>query len=302
MSIYVETCIHGPLDEVWRKTQDPGEHQKWDLRFTRIEYLPRLDLSLPQRFRYTTRIGFGAAICGEGETTDSQTNPGGPRTSALRFWSDDPKSLICEGAGYWQYVPSSDGVRFLTAYDYRVRFGLLGRAIDALLFRPLMTWATAWSFDRLRLWIERQIDPSESLRIGLIHATARLAIAGAWIYQGLVPKFVHQATDELAMLADAGLSGASAPIALSLLGCAEVVFGLSLIFVRRTTWHFMATILLMVAATLAVVFVSPRFLAAAFNPVSLNLLMTALAVVGLAAGRDCPSARRCRLTGRKEQP
>jgi hypothetical protein len=52
-------------------------------------------------------------------------------------------SLIREGSGYWKYVPVPDGVRFLTWYDYEVRFGRLGRAVDAAAFRPLIGWATA---------------------------------------------------------------------------------------------------------------------------------------------------------------
>jgi hypothetical protein len=43
-------------------------------------------------------------------------------------------------------------VRFLTGYDYGTRFGLPGQVIDRLALRPLLGWATAWSFDRLRLW------------------------------------------------------------------------------------------------------------------------------------------------------
>src|SRR5579859_3844162 len=109
MSIYVETFIRGSLDEVWRRTQDPAEHVRWDLRFTGIDYLPRSDPSHPQSFRYQTRIGFGLAIEGEGETVGTQESPDGPRTSALRFWSGDPKSLIHDGAGYWRYVPTDDG-------------------------------------------------------------------------------------------------------------------------------------------------------------------------------------------------
>src|SRR5262245_21188674 len=201
MSIYVETWIRGPLDEVWRRTQDPAQHERWDLRFTRIEYLPRHEPSQPQRFRYSTRIGFGVAIEGEGATVGTRVGTEGPCTSALKFWSNDPKSLIREGSGYWQYVPAEDGVRFLTAYDYRVRYGVLGHALDALLFRPLITWATAWRFDRLRIWIERRVDPAASVRLAIIHALARLGLAGVWLYQGIVPKILQQHLDELAMFA-----------------------------------------------------------------------------------------------------
>src|SRR5262245_46386951 len=249
MGIYVETFIHGPLEEVWSRTQDPGQHERWDLRFSGIEYLPRLDPSQPQRFRYSTRIGFGLAVEGEGETVGTRSGAAGPRTSALKFWSSDPKSLIREGSGYWQYIPTRDGVRFLTVYDYRVRFGVLGRAVDALVFRPLITWATAWSFDRLRLWIERRAEPAESARLALVHWVARIALALAWLYQGIVPKLLQQNADELAMLADGGLTGDAARLALLVLGCCEIAFGLGLLVVRRATWQFATTIVLTTAAT-----------------------------------------------------
>jgi hypothetical protein len=44
--------------------------------------------------------------------------------------------------------------------------------VDRLVFRPLMGWATAWSFDRLRLWCERGISPARSLW----HAFAELGV------------------------------------------------------------------------------------------------------------------------------
>ena len=123
MSIYVEIRIQGTADEVWRLTQTPDLHVRWDLRFTDIEYLPHSDQAQPQRFLYATRIGFGLAIRGNGETVGQRNLSNGERTSALKFWSDDPKSLIREGAGYWRYIPNNDCVRFFTSYDYRVRFG-----------------------------------------------------------------------------------------------------------------------------------------------------------------------------------
>jgi hypothetical protein len=113
---------------------------------------------------YATRLGFGLEICGAGEAVGEREQADGSRTSALRFRSDDPRSLILEGSGYWRYVPVAEGTRFLTGYDYTTRFGPAGRLIDRFLFRPLIGWATAWSFDRLRLWLERGIEPEASLR------------------------------------------------------------------------------------------------------------------------------------------
>src|SRR6185369_7100234 len=118
-------------------------HQRWDLRFTEIRYLPKGTEDEPQRFLYSTRIGFGMHIDGEVESTGTHESATGIRTSALKFWSADPRSLIREGSGYWRYIPTPDGVRFLTWYDYRTRFGAAGALFDRVVFRPLIGWATA---------------------------------------------------------------------------------------------------------------------------------------------------------------
>ena len=102
--------------------------------------------------------------------------------SSLRFDSADPKSLIREGAGYWRYVEDGGILRFFTWYDYRVRFGILGRAVDRTIFRPVMGWATAWSFDRLRLWAEEGIPPEQTMQMSAIHALTRAALAFLWLW------------------------------------------------------------------------------------------------------------------------
>lgn len=293
MSIYVEARIRGDLDELWRLTQTPELHARWDLRFTDIEYLPRPDPERPQQFRYATRIGFGLAVRGLGETVGETDGASGERTSALKFWSDDWKSLIREGAGYWRYVPTADGLRFFTSYDYRVRFGLPGRAFDRVVFRPLIGWATAWSFDCLRLWIEKGIDPAVSVQRGLIHGVARGAVAAVWVYQGVAPKLLGPHPDELNLIQQAGISEAYAAPCAQALGGVEVAFGLLMLVAFHRRWPLLLTVVLMIAATVGVAVHSPSYLSAAFNPVSLNLAVIALASIGLLAGRDLPSARRC---------
>gem|GEM_PF-5589822 len=68
------------------------------------------------KFLYSTRIGAGLQIRGEGESAGERDDSSGQRTSALKFWSKDPKSLIEFRSGYWQYVPDERGIRFLTSY------------------------------------------------------------------------------------------------------------------------------------------------------------------------------------------
>lgn len=164
----MEVLIRAPLD------------QRWDLRFSRIRYLPKADDAEPQRVKYETRIGAGLAIRGTGESVATRIADDGSAVSSLKFASEDRLSLIREGAGYWRYIPTEDGLRFLTWYDYQFRFGALGRLLDRV-FRPLMGWATAWSFDRMRLCAERDVQPEVSLRFAAIHALCRVGIAAVWV-------------------------------------------------------------------------------------------------------------------------
>lgn len=203
--IFVETLICAPMEALWQATQRPDQHQKWDLRFSTIDYLPRTAADAPQRFLYSTRIGFGLRITGEGESTGTREGAQGERTSALKFWSEMPISLIERGAGYWKYVPEGEGVRFLTWYDYQTRFGAAGRLLDRL-FRPLIGWGTAWSFDALRLWLEEGVHPAESrrrwlVRVGLVDTAALLWLA-ALGRRGRVLPGVAVALTVLALVGD----------------------------------------------------------------------------------------------------
>jgi hypothetical protein len=183
-SVYVETLVDAPIEQVWRVTQDPAEHRRWDLRFSRIDPVPG---TRPARFRYATTLMPGLTVRGWGVHAGERQRPDGTRTSALRFGSDDPRSLVAAGSGHWRYLPGPHGVRFLTGYSYTPRWGLLGRLAD-LAFRPLFGWATAWSFDRLRLWLTAGIPPERAranavrdvaLRLlAVIAVTATAGVAG----------------------------------------------------------------------------------------------------------------------------
>jgi hypothetical protein len=171
--LYIEARIRAGMAELWAATQDPAQHRRWDLRFTHIDYLGCADGG-PQRFRYGVRV-LGITLSGTGICAGERRRPDGTRTSALRFASQHPLSLLADGSGYWRYVPTVDGIRFLTGYDYRPRWGRLGRIADRLAFRPLMGWATAWSFDRLRLWLERGTPPERLLLYALANTALRAA-------------------------------------------------------------------------------------------------------------------------------
>jgi len=293
MSIYVEVLVRAPMDALWAHTQTPALHEQWDLRFSRIEYLPLSCDTDRQRFRYTTRIGCGLEVSGEGETVGHRRRGDGSASSALKFASAEPVSLIREGSGYWKYVPTTDGVRFLTWYDYRTRFGAVGALVDRLLFRPLIGWATAWSFDRLRLWLEDRVDPAQAVRQTLVHFVTRLALAVVFLYQGAIPKLVAGDADELAMLKDAGIPPDAVSVAVAALGTCELALAAALLVAWCRRWPAWVSLALMPIATAVVGVQSPRFFTAAFNPFSLNLAVAALAAIDLLVLAGVPSASRC---------
>jgi uncharacterized membrane protein YphA (DoxX/SURF4 family) len=158
---------------------------------------------------------------------------------------------------------------------------------------PLIGWATAWSFDRLRRWLEAGLDPAVAARQSLIHAIARLSLALVFAYHGLIPKLLGPHADELAMLADAGIADGHARAAVMALGVAELLVALVLVIGWGQRWIAWLCLLLMPLATVGVAVSSPRFIGVAFNPVSLNLAVAALAIITLVAGRDLPTATTC---------
>jgi uncharacterized membrane protein YphA (DoxX/SURF4 family) len=292
MSIYVEILVQAPIDAIWAYTQTPMLHEQWDLRFSRIDYLPKAHEADPQQFRYTTRIGFGVEVSGEGETVGLR-NVDGSRSSALRFGSGQLLSIIREGSGYWKYIATTNGIRFLTWYDYRTRFGPAGAMFDRLIFRPLIGWATAWSFDRLRLWLEQRIDPAQAMRQTMIHCIARVALAGIFAYQGIVPKLLARNNDEVAMLRDVGISADFTNVAVMTLGLLELAFAAALLIAWNRRWPPIVSAVSMLVAAAMVIIHSPRFFGGAFNPFSLNVAVAALAVIDLLVLAGVPSAKHC---------
>lgn len=114
------------------------------------------------RFRYELGIPGhvipGRVIAGTGTSIGERRRPDGSRTSALRFTTADRLSTLGDGRGSWRYVPTPEGVRFITGYDYAPGWG---RLLDRMGIRWLLGWLTAWSFDRLRIWAETGQPPEQ---------------------------------------------------------------------------------------------------------------------------------------------
>lgn len=290
--IYVELDIKTDMDKLWTLTQKPELHQQWDLRFSEIHYVPEADSDI-QRFLYKTRIGFGLEVTGVGATKTAVHPKTGKRISVLRFGSDQRSSLIREGSGYWKYQDKGSGVIcFSTQYDYKTRFGMAGTWFDRLLFRPLFGLATAWSFDVLRLWAEKDTPPSATIRKAFIHALSVMMLVVLWCYEGLVPKLLFPEAGELDLLRQSGLAGDQEGVVLTLLGIAEIGVGLLTLLFHKSRFWYRLLMSLLAILMLGAWITDPQLMKAPFNPLTLSGSMIGFCLMASLSAADLPSAYR----------
>jgi hypothetical protein len=170
---------------------------------------------------------------------------------------------------------------------------MAGAIIDHYLFRPLMVWATAWSFDCLKNWLEKGIPPLQALRAQVTVTLASIVLSLVWIYQGLVPKLLFPHTGELVMLQQSGLFTGLEHLVIKGVGLLEVLFGCCFLFFPNRLIHCM-NILALCLLGLGAVFSNSGVLLAPFNPVSLNLALTGLSLICLLHLKHLPQASNCK--------
>jgi hypothetical protein len=289
------------MDDLWSKTQDPKLHQRWDLRFGEIDYLPKADDDA-QQFTYATVVAPGVRIAGTGESLGDKDRPDGSRWSGLKFWADDWRSPIKAGAGYWRYLPTDDGIRFLTRYDYRPRWGAFGELVDKHVFRPCFGWATAWSFDRLRLWLEKDIPPEQSRNQAVAHASAVTALSFTWLFHGLVPKWIVPDAAEVEMMKRANVGLGHETKLVKAMGLGEAALGMWMIARPRSRAPFVLNTVGILGLTVGAWKADRRSFFKAFNPASINFSLFALGLVALTTRNDLPSGTTPLRTAPDTQP
>lgn len=282
------------MESIWNASQRPELHEQWDLRFSSITYLPK-EKNKPQEFVYSRTVGPLIKIEGWGKSVGTFHKEDGTRSSSLHFGTDQWISPIREGRGYWKYEPQEDGVKFLTQYDYDANFGRVGKVIDTFIFRPLIGWATALSFDVLKRWLETGEAPRAQYIRFFSTYLLTLFFAFVWMYQGLVPKIIGMHPEERSMTGSVfSLSESGITTAVLLIGIAEVLFGILWLFYRRKRHFFIIQLLLFPALTVASLIATPATALHPFNPVTFNLSLIVLSVIGILIGKDVPSAKNCK--------
>jgi hypothetical protein len=292
--IYVEIPIQVEIEKVWDASQKPDMHEQWDLRFTSITYLPKKE-DEPQEFVYSRTVGPFLNVEGWGKSVGSLHKEDGTRSSSLQFGTEQWISPIREGRGYWKYEPQKAGVKFLTQYDYDVNFDRAGEVADKLAFRPLIGWATALSFDVLKRWLEQGEAPRSQYMRFFSTYLMTLLFAFIWMYQGLVPKIIGMHIEERAMVGSVlALSEKGITTSVLLIGIAEVLLGISWLFYRNKKHLFTLQLILFPLLTIAAIIAVPATAIHPFNPVTFNLSLIVLTMIGLFISKDVPSARSCK--------
>ncbi|WP_144512947.1 DoxX-like family protein [Bacillus sp. FJAT-22090] len=292
--IYVELSIGAEMEKLWDATQRPEQHEQWDLRFSSITYLPKQE-NEPQHFEYKTNIGFGLSIAGWGKSIGTFHAEDGSRTSSLHFGTDQVMSIIQEGKGYWKYKNEPDSIKFLTQYDYKTNFGAIGRFFDFLVFRPLIGWATALSFDVLKRWLEKGESPSSQYTRFFSYWLITILFFFIWVYQGLIPKLVMMHPAEIAMTKNLfSMTTSQASNIVSWIGIAEMVFGLVWLLYKNKRRLLGLQMILLPLLTISAALAEPASLGHPFNPITFNVALFVLTIIGFFTSKDIPSARSCK--------
>ena len=116
-----------------------------------------------------------------------------------------------------------------------------------------------------------------------VHAIARCAVAFVWLWHGLVPKLLFRDADEYAQMRAGGIPELNLFPALTFAGLAEIILGIALLTFWSARWPLVLTIALMAIALVGIGLTSPSHLTAAFNPVTLNICVAALAAIDFLA-------------------
>jgi hypothetical protein len=119
-----------------------------------------------------------------------------------------------------------------------------------------------------------------------IHTMARLAVAFAWIYQGLVPKVLFPNTGELEIFRSTGIFPGRELTGVIALGVAQALLGgyhLVAWRSRAPLWTGIVSLALLGGGGLIT---RPDLFILPFNPVSLILMMLALTAIDLARLRE----------------
>ncbi|PHD67120.1 DoxX-like family protein, partial [Bacillus toyonensis] len=120
--------------------------------------------------------------------------------------------------------------------------------------------------------------------------------AFVWIYQGIVPKIIFSHPEEVKMLSLLIGSNESSVFILKIIGILEIIFGAIWLLPLPKRKIFIMHIVMLIALTVAAGCTNIASFTEPFNPITLNLLLIGLSIVGYLNSFDLPSAKNCKRT------
>ena len=117
-------------------------------------------------------------------------------------------------------------------------------------------------------------------------------LAFIWVWHGLVPKLILRHAVESSPLLAAGFSENLAESIVVVSGILEIAVGLLFLLIRNRRWLYLLTIFAMSGLTIGIASTSIDLFLQPFNPLTLNLALSVLAVIGLYDLRRSSSPRR----------
>ena len=118
--------------------------------------------------------------------------------------------------------------------------------------------------------------------------------AFVWMYQGIFPKIIFSHPEEMKMLsAIIGSTGNSIAI-LKVIGMLEIAFGIIWLFPVPKQKLFILHIFMLIALTIVAGFTNIVSFTEPFNPITLNVLLMGVSIVGYINSFDLPSAKIAR--------
>lgn len=158
-----------------------------------------------------------------------------------------------------------------------------------------MGWATALNFDVLKRWLEKGENPSSQYRRFFLTILISVLFCFVWLYHGLVPKVMVQHPTEVMMIEELlGGENSHASQIVKWIGIAEMIFALFWLLPRGKRFLFGAQILLFPLLTWGAIFADKTIVTAPFNPVTFNLALWVLSIIGFVLCQDMPSAKSCK--------
>lgn len=115
----------------------------------------------------------------------------------------------------------------------------------------------------------------------MVYTVSRLALAFIWLWHGLVPKLIVRHPDEFIPLTNVGIAPETAEMLVTLAGWGEIAFGVVILIFWKARWPLWLSIGTMIGLLISILFTAPELALGAFTPVTLNVLVIAVALIGL---------------------